>query len=112
MNCQHGLEICLECQQTPRERAAKAQETREPWETNADVAKRAGVGHATIERLLQSPSHEGVCNKPTEAIPNWPDFADAEPDVLAWFATFSAWPMPKRKLAYAMFLKQTGVYGL
>lgn len=57
-------ETYKECIASHKARYQAVLDTREPWETIEDLAKRAGCGHATIERLLQSPSPEENCNKP------------------------------------------------
>jgi hypothetical protein len=53
-----------ECVASRKARVQAAIEAAEPWETQAQIAEKAGVGLATIERALQKPSPEGNCNKP------------------------------------------------
>lgn len=71
LRCKHDREICEECA-SPALRARTAIFAN-PYDTISQLAEKARVGHATIEReqkhLLQITSPEGVCNKhcePTE----------------------------------------------
>lgn len=98
---------------TRRERVLRVVTEAPPGTTIEEMAEQAGVNERTIrrtqEKLLQNRTGVQNCNKER---PPYPDLEDADPDIRAWIETFYAWPMAKKKQAYGIFLKQTGVYGL
>lgn len=116
-----------ECMAARRARVEAVIAERKPWETQRELAEKAGVSRQAVSQAMDRYNSQELANcnsqnteepreraEPREIVPPMPEqilalYEASEDDVKEWLATFKSWPNKKRRKVWMLFANLTQV---